>query len=220
MKILAISDKVEELLYSDRVATRFADVDLVISCGDLPAYYLEYIVTMLNKPLYYVLGNHDTTDEPNAHATVRPAGCISIDNRVVHHHGLLIAGLQGSMRYNRRPQLQYTEYEMDAKIGRLIPRLLWNRLRTGRYLDILVTHAPPCGIHDEEDVCHRGFKGFRWFMDCFQPRYLIHGHTHRYLPHQADRTMYKHTEVINAYGYHVIDVEVLPRPAKDPMKQT
>jgi len=58
MKILAISDIVVPQLYTEQIPERFLDVDLVLSCGDLPYEYLEYIVTRLGKPLFYVRGNH------------------------------------------------------------------------------------------------------------------------------------------------------------------
>lgn len=212
MKILTISDKVEPILYSERVAARFGDVDVVLSCGDLPPYYLEYIVTMLNTPLFFVFGNHAEGAEangPNAPA-VEPAGCINLDGRVVNYRGLLLAGLEGSMRYNNRSRFQHSEAEINARILRMVPRLLYNRLRHGRYLDILITHAPPCGIHDEPDQCHRGFKGHRRFIERFAPRYLVHGHVHIYSPNQPVHTVYRQTEVINTYGYHVLKLDAPP----------
>jgi hypothetical protein len=210
MKILTISDKVEELLYSSKVVDRFGGVDLVLSCGDLPEYYLEYIVTMLNVPLYYVFGNHGPQPATPGQPIAGPGGCINIDNRVINVKGLLIAGFAGSMRYNRQANFQYSEWEMWEKVGRRVPRLLWNRLWHRRSIDILVTHAPPCGIHDGEDLCHRGFKAYLWLMDRFRPRYLIHGHTHVYLPNQPVCTVYGNTEVINSYGYRLLEVEVPP----------
>ena len=44
VKILAISDQVMEQLYSPRVKETFAHVNLVVGCGDLPFYHLEYVV--------------------------------------------------------------------------------------------------------------------------------------------------------------------------------
>ena len=211
VKILTISDKVDPLIYSERIRDRFEDVDLVLSCGDLPGYYLDYIVSMLNKPLYYVFGNHGPQDM-DQRTMDGWAGCTNLDTRVVNHQGLLIAGLEGSMRYNRRERYQYTEFQMGDKIRRMLPALVWNRLRWGRYLDVLITHAPPCGIHDAGDLCHRGFKSFLRFMDWFSPRYLIHGHMHLYMPNQPTRTIYKRTEVINTYGYRLLEIEVPPRP--------
>jgi uncharacterized protein len=212
VKILTISDKVENILYSERVAARFGDVDLVLSCGDLPLYYLEYIVTMLNAPLYFVFGNHGEGAEangPNAPA-IEPAGCVNVDGRVINHKGLLIAGLEGSLRYNNRGRFQHSEAEINERIARMWPRLMYNRLKHGRYLDILITHAPPCGIHDEEDLCHRGFKSHRRFIERFCPRYLIHGHVHVYRPDRATHTLYRQTEVINTYGYSVLEIDVPP----------
>ena len=59
MRILAISDEVVRWMYSPALRERVGEIDLVISCGDLPIYYLEYIASSLNAPCAYVRGNHD-----------------------------------------------------------------------------------------------------------------------------------------------------------------
>src|SRR5690606_7189672 len=150
---------------SAQIKELYGDVDLIIGCGDLPYYYLEYAVTMLPVPVAYVYGNHD---KEQILASVRvinaPSGCIPLEGRVDHIGELLVAGLGGSIQYQPGAIHQYTEAEMQRRILRLAPRLLWNRLRHGRYLDILVTHSPPYGIHDEEDRAHRGFKSLLTFM--------------------------------------------------------
>jgi len=79
-----------------------------------------------------------------------------------------------------------------------------NRVLHGRYLDILITHSPPFGIHDGEDLPHRGFKALLGFMTVFRPRYLLHGHKHIYGP-EPSRTRYLDTEVINVYPFRVIE---------------
>ena len=210
MKILAVSDKVEELLYSAAIKRMFDDVDLVLGCGDLPGYYLEFIVTMLGGPLFYVVGNHANAVKQQ-HAVRSewqyPGGCQNIDGRVVQYKNLLIAGLEGSMRYNNNPYFQYTEREMARKAWSMAPSLVLNKLRYGRYLDILITHAPPQGIHDKPDRCHTGFRAFLTFMDRFRPRYLLHGHVHVYSPHEITESVYKDTIVKNAYGHQVLEVE-------------
>jgi len=227
MKILTISDKVDPLLHSPAVRRLFGDVDVVLGCGDLPHYYLEYIVTMIGGPLFYVIGNHSLElrhgadvpaarmpripGEPNtglpSEKRHEPEGCENIHGRVVRYHKLLVAGLEGSMRYSDKPDYQYTEREMAGEARRLIPALLWNRLRHGRYLDILVTHAPPAGIHDLNDPCHSGFRAFRAFMERFRPRFLIHGHIHLYGTAEPAETLYRETRVINSYGYRLIEVD-------------
>lgn len=201
VRVLAISDEVEQLIYSDRVRERFAHVDLVLSCGDLPTYYLEYIVSSLNVPLYGVRGNHDY----GASFDGIPTGSLGpgtgdLHRQVVHLNGLIIAGLEGSMAYNHGPH-QYSELGMRYQISRIVPRLLLNKLRYGRYLDILITHAPPRGIHDRPDRCHTGFEAFRSFIRRFRPRYHLHGHIHVYDRQTTVRTQVDDTIVQNVYGY-------------------
>ena len=57
-RILAISDVEFGQLYNVSIRDRHQGIDLVLSLGDLPMYYLDYISSALNVPLYYVLGNH------------------------------------------------------------------------------------------------------------------------------------------------------------------
>jgi predicted phosphodiesterase len=66
MKILAVSDRVVDQLYSSRVSKNYPDIDLLISCGDLPFYYLEFLVSALDAPMVYVLGNHDQSPQYTA----------------------------------------------------------------------------------------------------------------------------------------------------------
>jgi len=209
MKILAVSDVVVDLIQSPSIAQRFADVDLVLSCGDLPFDYMEYIVTMLGRPLFFVYGNHAQHLRIRSDGTTArhvPQGCINIHRRVVNYKGLLIGGLEGSMRY-REGEHQYTQGEM-ARMARLMaPKLWWNRLRYGRAIDILITHAPPYGIHDGADLCHQGFRALLSFMDRYKPRYLIHGHTHLYRRDAQRVTRYNETIVLNAYGYQLIEID-------------
>ncbi len=210
MKILTISDKVDELVYSPAIKHLFSDVDVVLSCGDLPFYYLEFIVTMLGGPLFYVIGNHGNAVRNHYESKDKweyPGGCENIDGRAVRYKKLLIAGLEGSIRYNSSPHFQYTEEEMAWKVWQLAPSLMLNRLRYGRYLDILITHAPPHAIHDKPDRCHQGFRAFVTFMDRFRPRYLIHGHVHVYNPQETTATVYRDTTVLNTYGYRTLEID-------------
>jgi Icc-related predicted phosphoesterase len=194
-----------ESIYSPAIKQRFGDVGLALACGDLPLYYLEFIVTMLNVPLLYVFGNHDQgIYTSSGQFQQAPMGGINVDERVVKVQGLLIGGLEGSMRYSDRGDHQYTEGDMLWKALQMTPALWWNRLRYERFLDILITHASPYGIHDGTDLCHTGFKTFLRLMDIYRPRYLIHGHQHVYSPHTTTRTTYRHTQVVNTYGYQVI----------------
>jgi Icc-related predicted phosphoesterase len=213
MKILCISDQIDPLVYSGSIKQRFADVDLVLSAGDLPMDYLEFVVTSLNKPLLFVFGNHHIKEmdyymgkitRPWEEMIEHSSGALHVGSRVRVEEGLIIAGLGGSMLYNRGEN-QYTEFGMKMQILKLLPALIFNRIFRGRYLDILLTHASPQGIHDREDKCHWGFKCFLTFMRFFKPRYLIHGHIHLYSLSDVRTTMYGSTQVINAYSHYIID---------------
>lgn len=209
MYFLTVSDEVLPVIYSLNIKHRFSDVECVLGCGDLPYYYLEYIVTMLSVPCFYIHGNHDAA-EYTAHGEMLqyPRGCDSLEGRSVNHQGVLLAGLGGSIRYNDRSGAQYTERQMLMRAWRLVPRLIVNRWMYGRYLDIFLTHAPPLDIHNGPDRPHRGFKVFLDFMDRFKPRYLIHGHIHRsYRFSDTVETQYNQTTVINTAGYRRLWVD-------------
>ncbi len=214
MKILAVSDVELDIIYSPMITQRFTDVDLVIGCGDLPYYYLEYMISMLNKPLYYVKGNHAPrkVEEGIGGPRTSPWGGVDLHRRVVRDQttGLIMAGIEGSLSYNQGPY-QYSQMEMWIMVLRMIPRLLFNRIAYGRYLDILVTHAPPWDIHDKEDLPHRGIKAFRWFIETFKPAYHLHGHIHIYAQYDTTETLHGQTQVINAYGYKKITLDIPKR---------
>lgn len=209
MKLLAVSDEELPTIYSPQIKQRFADMHLVVGCGDLQFYYLEFIVSMLNKPLYYVPGNHDARQQYLADGrTVTTAeGCLNIDDTVVFDptHNLILAGLGGSIRYKPRSHNQYSQFDMWRRVLKLAPRLTLNRFVRGRALDMLLTHAPAAGVHDEPDGVHDGFEAFHWVMRWFRPRYLLHGHAHRYRRDKVMRTWVEQTEVVNVHPYYVIN---------------
>jgi uncharacterized protein len=209
MRFLTVSDEVVPAIYSLSIKDRFPDIQTVLGCGDLPPYYLEFIVTMLSVPGFYVQGNHNSVEYSESGEEISaPRGCTSLEGCCLCHAGLLLAGLGGSIRYNNDSGAQYTESEMLRRVWLLTPHLLVNRLRYGRYLDILLTHAPPLGIHNGPDFPHRGFRALLTFMDRFAPRYLIHGHIHRSYGFSAvTETRYKRTTVLNTAGYRLLAVD-------------
>jgi len=208
MKLLAVSDQVVDSLYSPNVRDRFGDIDLILSCGDLPYYYLEFLTTILNRPLYYVHGNHDTsvvyTDR--GQQTMVPRGCEPLDGKAAVCRGLIMAGLGGSIRYSHQSRFQYTQAEMDRRALRLTLRLMMRRLRRGRWLDILVTHSPPFGVGDGADRAHIGFTAFHALMRRLKPRYLLHGHQHTYRGPQP-LAQVGSTTVVNVFPYRLIEWE-------------
>lgn len=222
VEVLAVSDEIDPRIHSASVAQRLGHVALVIGCGDLPASYLEFLADALNRPVYYVLGNHaeELTRDGGRDGAHRPAGAVDVGGKVIHDHstGLIMAGFPGSPRYGENEPLQYSEWDVYGMIARIAPRLLWNRLRHGRALDLLITHAPARDVNDREDMAHRGFKALRSFLDWFQPSYHLHGHVHLYDRSKPSSLHYGSTEVINVFPYRVIEVApaVVAMPAPMP----
>lgn len=206
MKILTVSDQVVERLYTLSANQYFDNVDLIFGCGDLPYQYLEYLLTVINRPLFYVPGNHDPKYNVHHHAS-KAEGGINIDQRCLRVGDLLIAGLGGSIRYRPDGVNQYTQSEMYLRALKLLPALLLNRLRYGRALDILVTHSPPFGIHDDDTQAHQGLKALNLLIRWAKPRYLFHGHTHFYRQNlEACVSQTGETQVMNIYPYKVIEI--------------
>ena len=207
MRVLAVSDEVDEKAYHSSLRDRYGHIDLVLGCGDLPYDYLDYLATQLGAPLFAVHGNHDIPpeqmDDPEIGVWWRG---IDLHGRVRDIGGLLVGGLGGSGRYSNGPY-QLTEGETWSALLRMVPRLIVNRVARGRYLDVLVTHAPPRGIHDLPDLAHRGFGALRWFLRVFRPRYHLHGHSHVYDRRTTTRTRYHDTTVINVYGAREIELD-------------
>jgi len=204
---LSLSDVKRSLIYGSQINTQFANVDLVIGCGDLPYYYLEYVISMLDVPLLFVRGNHDKKIEhTEAGSCSAPAGAVDLHHRALIVNRLLFAGVEGSLRYSRGP-FQYSQSDMWSHVLRLVPGMIINKARYGRYLDVFVTHAPPRGIHDKSDLPHQGIDAFRWLLRVFQPAYHFHGHIHVYHPNEITETRFERTRVINTYGYKMIEIE-------------
>lgn len=194
MRILLVSDIESKHLWDFFQPEKFKDIDLIISCGDLKAEYLNFLVTMIKAPLYYVPGNHD-----QGYLVHPPEGCECIDNKLVTFKNIRILGLGGSMKYRNRPYL-YTEREMRSRIWKLKLKLFFSR-----GFDILVTHAPAKGINDDNDLCHEGFKSFNKLLDKYSPKYFVHGHIHLNYGIKPRIDKYKNTTIINAYNYHILE---------------
>ena len=206
VKILVLSDEVVERLYSLCTNGHFNDIELILGCGDLPYPYLENLLTFLNVPLLYVPGNHDLTynpDNPLAHAE----GASNLDLKLARLKKFLIGGFGGSIRYRPDGTNQYTQSEAYFRAFRLLPRLFLNRLNYGRALDILITHSPPYGIHDEETQAHQGLKAINWLLRVATPRYHFHGHTHFQRRNLSpSETTQNITKIVNVFPYKIIEV--------------
>ncbi len=196
MKILAVSDEECPALWDYYVPGRLKDYDLILSCGDLNANYLSFLVTMARAPVLYVPGNHDTR-----YPFHPPEGCDCIDDHFVIFNGLRILGLGGCRRYHPG-RYQYTDSQMRRRIRRLK-----GQIRKHKGVDIVVTHAPPEGLGDAEDPAHWGFAALRELLDEYHPAYLIHGHVHTSYGQDVPRVIeYGDTRIINAFERYTLEI--------------
>lgn len=209
MHILSLSDTRVLRIHSPSIKAHFQHIDCVITCGDLPYAYQEYVISMLDVPLFFVRGNHDLVEEHTSFGVrSQPRGGVNLHRKVVTYQGLLLAGVEGSLRYKPRGAFQYTQNQMWGHVFQLVPKLLRNKILYGRYLDVFVTHAPPWGIHDKLDMPHRGIKAFRWLVRVFQPAFHFHGHVHLYLPSEKRVTVFGKSRIINTFGYLETEIDV------------
>jgi hypothetical protein len=218
VRVLAVSDVVEEGLWADIGPARGAD--LVLGCGDLPFEYLSYLMNALDVPLVFVPGNHDPDLSgyriSRGGLTLRaglparapwPDGAVSADGRVVDVAGLRIAGLGGSRRYRPGPN-QYTDRRQARRARRLAARIRLKDIRHGRSgLDVLLSHAPPRGVGDDgADPVHQGFPALNLLTARLRPAVLLHGHVHPDpvgpREHRLGRTI-----VRNVTGWQLFDLE-------------
>jgi predicted phosphodiesterase len=202
MKILMVADQENNYIWDHFESSKFKDIELIISSGDLKNDYLSFLVTMLGVPLYYVTGNHDLAYSKNP-----PGGCDCIDDKLVTYKGLRILGLGGCMKYGEDirstvPPFQYSEKQMEKRIKRILPRI-----RKNKGFDILVTHSPAFGIGDGKDICHTGFKSFLPLLDNWKPRIMIHGHMHMGFGRAPRFLQYCDTAIYDAFNYYILDID-------------
>lgn len=232
LTILAVSDQKEESLL--RLLENRGDeirrtVDIIVSCGDLTAAYVELVASLTNKIVHYVLGNHhyeersaEVREEPSPlpgmfhHTDIPEApdaergipGGINVHRKVIAEERWRIAGFEGSAWYNGEDK-QYTEGEM-ARSARAVSRSLAfssfgaQVLRKTEPPLIVLSHAPLADVGDGKDRTHRGFTCFHRFIKQQRPALWLHGHIH--LDHYSKNAVFRvgDTTVVNCFGYKFI----------------
>jgi uncharacterized protein len=159
MRVLALADKRPVL--DPATMARQKHVDAVFCLGDLDRAWIESLMS-LDIPRYGVHGNHDPEH------VLRELEIEDMHMRRTQlAGGVTIAGFEGCVRYSRNGTHQYSQRQAN-KLARRLPAA-----------DVLLCHCPPLGINDDpEDPAHIGFEGLREWVDRFEPRHVLHGHTH------------------------------------------
>ncbi|MBR1563050.1 MAG: metallophosphoesterase family protein [Ruminococcus sp.] len=198
MKILILADEESKYLWDFFTPDKLEGIDLIISCGDLRAEYLEFLVTMGKAPVLYVPGNHDSRYEKHP-----PEGCENVDGKVVTVKGIRVLGFGGSMKYGIGPYM-YTEKEMRKRIKKSRRSIL---VHSG--FDILVTHSPARGYGDMDDIPHRGFECFNELLERCKPKYLLHGHVHATYGNRFKRVIDHPSgaRIINGFDRYILEYD-------------
>jgi uncharacterized protein len=169
IRILAVSDEPDPSLDSPATRERLGPIDLIIGAGDLQPEYLSFVVDAFGAPLHYVRGNHDV-GAAWAHTELTLLPEPMPDARLVDEAGLRLIGLSGSPTYSGRG--------LEVPASGMWRKALQAWLRASRARPVLVvSHAPPRDVNDDDDLAHRGFAAFRWLMSRLEPPLWLHGHT-------------------------------------------
>jgi hypothetical protein len=200
MKILAVSDQVEDRIYELIPQGRFQGIGMVLSCGDLP-----YGILNIWLPLECVFFASVTTAYSRTARGRMPVPiliCRPSSSRAAH------GGFGGSIR-RPGPKQRCAGRSLSAcgTTGRRP-----NRRRHGRALDILISHSPPFGIQDDDSGAHRGLRAINWLLKSARPRLHLHGHLHdtrRNL--KPDLTMVGETAVMNVFPHRELEFPLVQR---------
>ncbi len=201
IRLLCVSDSLDPAIVEPRNRAALGVIDLIVGCGDLDCDDLAFIADSVDAPLVYVYGNHDTEDRWKSCGHLCPDAIVS--TAVMRRAGLAIAGL--------------TWPGSRGKLAQRSERLAWSQVltlatrRIGRPQPMIVmSHVPPLGAGDvATDPYHRGFKGYRWFLERERPLLWLHGHTPMAAigdwQVQVGRTM-----VVNVTGSVVVELTAPP----------
>jgi uncharacterized protein len=169
IRVLAISDEPDPTLDASGTREAIGAVDFIVGAGDLPPEYLLFVTDAFGAPLHFIRGNHDAGGAwMHSERTHLPEPMR--DGRVVTEGGIRLLGFSGSPRYNARG-MQVGRVGMWLKVLRA-----WIGAQRARPV-LVVTHAPPRDVNDDQDRAHRGFTAFRWLAGRLRPPLWLHGHT-------------------------------------------
>ena len=84
----------------------------------------------------------------------------------------------------------------------------------GGRIDVLLTHSPPRGLGDGDDLPHQGFTVLHEVIERLRPTWLLHGHIHPYGQPQPDRVL-GDTTIRNVVPYRLMEIEPVMEEVPD-----
>lgn len=175
MRVLAIADLHGDLK-SAWDAVDAACPDVLVCCGDwgdpgeVEFYDLEPFTRRL--PVYTVFGNHDNLPALEAWWNADGSPVLLRPGEIQPVGSLVLAGINGIWAKSHHKPFYVTDDEVHQAALRL--------QRSGKAVDILVSHGCPSGVADLTWQNRHG--GQRCFLEAFElvrPRVYLTGHLHR-----------------------------------------
>ena len=185
MKTIVLADRRPQIDLRQTIIDK--NIELVISLGDFAREDLLPLAEITHIPKIGVYGNHDSSQY------MEELGIINLHRTIWHYQNKSFAGLQGCVRYKSNPYaIMYTQDEV------------YDILANYPQVDIFITHCPPRGINDEDNIAHQGFDALLDYIDKKPPKILLHGHTY---PNE-ENIIRQHgpTKIEYTYGYQIIEI--------------
>lgn len=184
MKVLVISDIHGDTENVEKLADKFGEADIVLFGGDFAKFEhaetgkpaLEALVNR-HESIFAVLGN---CDEPDFMAELEGAD-ICVENSMVFHEGLVIAGSGGGSKFTGTTPFERTDEELSGDFNIINDSLDHISDDEGKCSSlILIMHNPPKDTACDKipgDV-HVGSVLLRQFIEKTQPVLVVTGHIH------------------------------------------
>ncbi|MFZ1483767.1 MAG: metallophosphoesterase [Candidatus Saccharimonadales bacterium] len=183
MKALVIADRRPDIDIGATIAAE--NIELVITLGDLTREDILALADIQHIPKIGVYGNHDS-------GTYMPElGIWDMHLKTWDYKGLKFGGFQGCVRYKVNPDAIMCTQDEATSLMQNFPAV-----------DVFISHCPPRGINDEEEIAHQGFNALRQYIDDQQPKLWLHGHTY-----PTDETVIKQhgsTRIEYVYRHKII----------------
>jgi len=185
MKALVVADRNPHINIAE--VAQQEGVNLLITLGDLIREDLLTAIPLNTIPKIGVYGNHDSGNY------MTEIGIMDMHLKTWDFGGLKFGGFQGCVRYKPAPDaIMYTQQEASQMMAGFPP------------VDVFLSHCPPRGVNDEEEIAHQGFDALRTYVDRCHPRVLLHGHTY---PTEEDMVrQYGPTRIEYVYKHRIVEL--------------
>ncbi len=164
--------------------------DVICLLGDLDIFIVRPLRQVTDIPIVGVYGNHCHR------GYLDDIGATDLHLKTIDIKGVKFGGFEGSVRYKNNPDApMLTQEEANELVEALPP------------VEVLISHCPPYGVHDEPnetDKSHEGFRALRHYDEIFKPKYHLHGHT--YPCSDKCSTMLGQTEVIFTQNIQAFEI--------------